>query len=106
MLVVQSLAGALPCLLTWQAPTPATWGWIVVVAFCGTFSHFCLARAMVYADATVVLPMDFLRVPLTAAAGWLFYGETLDAYTIFGAALILSANFINLRAPATGKVAA
>lgn len=105
MLVIQSLLGGVPCWLTWTNPTPVTWGWIFVVAFCGTFSHFCMARAMVYADATVVLPMDFLRVPLTAAAGWFFYSETLDTFTILGAALILSANFINLRSPATGKAA-
>ena len=37
-----------------------------------------MARAMLHADATVVLPMDFLRVPLTATLGWLLYSERLD----------------------------
>jgi drug/metabolite transporter (DMT)-like permease len=69
-----------------------------VIAFSGTFSHFCMARAMLYADATVVMPMDFLRVPLTATAGWLIYGDRLDAFTVLGAALILAGNFVNLRA--------
>jgi len=73
-------------------------GWIVVIAFCGTFSHYCMARAMLYADATVVLPMDFLRVPLTAAAGWLIYSERLDVFTVLGAALILTGNLLNLKA--------
>jgi drug/metabolite transporter (DMT)-like permease len=68
-----------------------------VIAFCGTFSHFCMARAMLYADATVVIPMDFLRVPLTAAAGWLIYGERLDMLTALGATLILAGNLLNLR---------
>jgi len=68
-----------------------------VLAFCGTFSHYCMARAMLYADATVVLPMDFLRVPLSATAGWLIYGERLDLLTLLGAALILSGNLLNLR---------
>ena len=69
-----------------------------MIAFCGTFSHYCMARAMLYADATVVLPMDFLRVPLTAAAGWLIYSERLDVFTALGAALILAGNLLNLRA--------
>ena len=77
MLVVQSAAGLLPALYVWQWPSAHTWGWIVVIAFCGTFSHYCMARAMLHADATVVLPMDFLRVPLTATLGWLI---------VFGAA--------------------
>jgi drug/metabolite transporter (DMT)-like permease len=78
-------------------PTAVTWGWIVVIAFCGTFSHYCMARAMLHADATVVLPMDFLRVPLTALVGWLIYSERLDAFTVLGAALILTGNLLNLR---------
>ena len=70
---------------------------IIVIAFCGTFSHYCLTRAMLHADATVVVPMDFLRVPLAALAGWLLYGERLDTLTILGAALILSGNLLNLK---------
>jgi drug/metabolite transporter (DMT)-like permease len=97
MLVIQSVAGFLPSLYVWTWPTSYAWGWLVVIAFCGTFSHYCMARAMLYADATVVLPMDFLRVPLTAAAGWLIYSERLDTLTVLGAALILTGNLLNLR---------
>lgn len=100
MLVIQSAAGFFPSLYVWRWPTAYAWGWMVVIAFCGTFSHYCMARAMLYADATVVLPMDFLRVPLTAAAGWLIYSERLDMFTVLGAALILTGNLLNLRAAA------
>jgi drug/metabolite transporter (DMT)-like permease len=97
MLVIQSVAGLLPALYVWKWPTVATWGWIVAIAFCGTFSHYCMARAMLHADATVVLPMDFLRVPLTATVGWLIYSERLDLFTVLGAALILTGNLLNLK---------
>jgi len=98
MLVIQSAAGFLPSLYVWIWPSAYAFGWIVVIAICGTFCHYCMARAMLYADATVVLPMDFLRVPLTAAAGWLIYSERLDMFTVLGAALILTGNLVNLRA--------
>lgn len=98
MLVVQSAAGLLPALYVWTWPPAHLWGWVVVIAFCGTFSHYCMARAMLHADATVVIPMDFMRVPLTAAAGWLIYSERLDVFTVLGAALILLGNLLNLRA--------
>jgi drug/metabolite transporter (DMT)-like permease len=98
MLVIQSAAGFFPALYVWKWPTAYAFGWIVVIAFCGTFSHYCMARAMLHADATVVLPMDFLRVPLTATAGWLIYSERLDLFTVLGAALILTGNLLNLRA--------
>jgi drug/metabolite transporter (DMT)-like permease len=97
MLVIQSAAGFVPTLLVWTWPPPHIWGWILTIAFCGTFSHFCMARAMLHADATIVVPMDFLRVPLTATAGWLIYSERLDLFTILGAALILLGNLLNLK---------
>ena len=97
MLVVQSVAGFFPSIYVWVWPSAWAWGWIVVIAGCGTFSHYCMARAMLYADATVVIPMDFLRVPLSAAAGWVIYSERLDMFTVLGAALILTGNLLNLK---------
>ena len=97
MLVVQSLLGLLPALAVWRWPSAVGWGWIVVVAFCGTFSHYCMASALRHAEATVVVPMDYLRVPLTALAGWLIYAERMDGLTVLGAALILGGNLLNTR---------
>jgi drug/metabolite transporter (DMT)-like permease len=97
MLFIQSIIGLVPALDVWRWPSAYVWAWIVVIAFCGTFSHYCLTRAMLHADATVVVPMDFLRVPLAALAGWVLYGERLDTLTILGAALILSGNLLNLK---------
>jgi drug/metabolite transporter (DMT)-like permease len=100
MMAVQAAAGALPTLHVWIWPSPYVWLCAFALAFGGTFSHFCMARAMLYADATLVVPMDFLRVPLTVTAGWLIYGERLDAFTLLGAALILTGNLLNLKSPA------
>ena len=60
-------------------------------------SHFCMARALTYADATVISPMDFLRVPLSALIGWLLYSEQIDIFTAGGALLILMGNLLNLQ---------
>jgi drug/metabolite transporter (DMT)-like permease len=97
MQVVQSLIGLVPALLLWRWPSAAGWGWVLVVAFCGTYSHYCFARAMQHAPATVLVPMDFLRVPLSAAAGWAVYQERVDMFTVAGVVLILGANLLNLR---------
>jgi drug/metabolite transporter (DMT)-like permease len=100
MMAVQVVAGALPTFYVWVWPSAYVWVCVIAIAFSGTYSHFCMARAMLYADATIVLPMDFLRVPLTAAAGWLIYAERLDAFTVLGAMLILAGNLLNLKSPA------
>ena len=68
-----------------------------MIALCGTYSHYCMTQALRHADATTIVPMDFLRVPLTAVAGWLVYNERIDLFTVIGAGLILVANLLNLR---------
>lgn len=101
MVAIQSVLGLVPALLVWQWPSMVEWGWLLVIGFCGTYSHYCMARAMLHADATIVVPMDFLRVPLAALTGWLVYAERVDLFTAMGAALILAGNLLNLRAAKT-----
>lgn len=96
MLIIQSALGLIPALWVWTWPSAALWPWLVVLAFCGTFSHYCMTNAMRYAEATIVVPMDFLRVPLSAVVGWLVYAERLDLVTLAGAAVILAGNMLNL----------
>jgi drug/metabolite transporter (DMT)-like permease len=105
MLVIQSAIGFIPALDVWVWPSTRVWLWMLPIAFCGTYSHYCMSRAMLYADATIVVPMDFLRVPLTVAVGYLIYAERVDLYTALGTALILAANSLNLIG-ARGKQAA
>jgi drug/metabolite transporter (DMT)-like permease len=97
MMIIQSIMGLGPAFFVWQAPSLHVWSWLIVIAFCGTYSHYCMTRALLHADATVVVPMDFLRVPLAAVTGWLVYGERVDLFTVLGAALILGGNLLNLK---------
>lgn len=101
MLVIQSVLGLIPALYEWRNPPLELWPWILLIAFTGMSSHFCMARALAYADATVISPMDFLRVPLSALIGWLLYHEQIDAFTAGGALLILLGNLLNLQKKAT-----
>lgn len=104
MLIIQSALGLVPAILVWEWPRAGIWPWIIVIAICGTFSHYCMARAMTYADATIVVPMDFLRVPLSALLAWMLYNEGVDAWTVAGAVLILFGNTLNLRDAGTARV--
>jgi drug/metabolite transporter (DMT)-like permease len=97
MLVIQSIMGFGPALYVWRTPALDLWPWIVLIGVSGMSSHFCLARALVYADATVVSPMDMARLPMSALIGWLLYNEQIDIYTAIGAILILSGNLLNLQ---------
>lgn len=106
MLVIQTVIGLWPALAVWRWPSAGVWPYLLVVGFCGAFSHYCMARAMNHADASVVVPMDFLRVPLTALAGWWIYSEPVDALMGVGAALILAGNALNLMRVRKARLAA
>jgi len=77
-------------------PSPAALPWLVVIGCAGLMAHVCLTTALAIAPATVVTPVDFLRLPLIAVIGLMVYGERIDAWVLLGAAVIFGANYLNL----------
>jgi drug/metabolite transporter (DMT)-like permease len=55
-----------------------------------------MTRAFKLADATVVVPIDFMRLPLIAVVGALAYGEALDPWVFVGAAIIFTGTYYSL----------
>jgi len=98
MTLVQVPLGLIPTLAPWVTPAPPLWPWLVIVALTALSAHYCLSRAFALADAMVVVPLDFLRLPLIALVGFLFYGEALDVFVFGGAVLMFLGNLINVRA--------
>jgi drug/metabolite transporter (DMT)-like permease len=68
------------------------------IGLSGLSAHYCLSHALHRADASVVVPLEFLRIPLLALIGWLVYDERLEAAVFLGAAIIVSGVLWNLRA--------
>lgn len=81
---------------TLRVPAPTTALWVVALTVLGLFAHFALAKAFALADAIVVAPLDFLRLPLAALVGVVLYAEPLAATLVAGAAIIVSANLVNI----------
>ena len=78
------------------APSAQTLPWLVLIGFAGLLAHYCLTSALAIAPATVVVPIDFVRLPTIAIVGMLLYGEALDAWVFVGAAVIFAANYANI----------
>jgi len=72
------------------------------VGTAGLTSHYCLSNAFRAGDATLVVPLDFMRIPLIAVVGWAFYGERLDVFVLLGALIIVSGVLWNLRSEVAG----
>ncbi|MFT4149529.1 MAG: DMT family transporter [Paracoccaceae bacterium] len=79
-------------------PTADTAPWLLLIGFAGVFAHFCLTRALSFAPASFVMPIDFIRLPLIALVGMALYDEPLDLLVLIGAAVIFAGNWINIRA--------
>jgi len=97
MSLVQAPIAFLPALSGWVAPALADAPWIVATGASGLIAHFCLTRAFRIADATLVAPIDFLRLPLIAVIGMLLYGEPLEFATFVGAVVIFAGTYYSIR---------
>lgn len=73
-----------PLRMVWSDAVP-----MLAIAITGIASHFCLTNAFRYGDAILVVPIDFLRIPLIAVVGYFFYNEGFDLAVLAGAALII-----------------
>lgn len=95
---MQLVIGLVACL--WDGdmaiPSAAMLPWIVVIGLGGLTAHFCLTHALSIAPASVVMPMDFARLPAIAVVGVVLYAEPLEWGVILGAVLIFAANYLNI----------
>lgn len=77
-------------------PSATTMPWLVLIGCAGLLAHFCLTNALAIAPATVVIPIDFTRLPVIAVIGMVFYNEPLDLLVILGALVIFAGNYLNI----------
>ena len=97
MAAIQLPLGFIPALPGWVAPTLTDLPWIIAVGGAALSAHYCVTRAVRIADAMLVIPIDFLRLPLIAAVGMLFYGEPLEMPILLGAAVIFAGTYYSIR---------
>jgi drug/metabolite transporter (DMT)-like permease len=79
----------------WAWPSTGLYPFVALLGLVGSVGHYCLTQATAAVDATVVAPLDFVRVPLTALMGYALYGEPLTVFLLIGAALIFTGNLMN-----------
>lgn len=70
---------------------------VIGIGIAGLSAHYCLTNAFRAGDATLVMPIDFLRVPLIALVGWQLFGEALDPFVFLGGAIMLAGIVWNLQ---------
>jgi drug/metabolite transporter (DMT)-like permease len=103
MSAIQLPLGLFPALPQWVTPGISDLPWILAIGAAGLVAHYCITRALHIADAMVVVPIDFLRLPLIAVVGMLMYGEPLEAQILLGAAVIFAGTYYSIRRESIGR---
>jgi len=93
MAVFSTPLSLVAALFVWQTPSFETLLWLTGIGVCSTFAHLAYTRSFAIADASVVLPYDYVRLLMVAAVGFGVYGEIPDVWTWVGAAVIIGSTF-------------
>jgi len=95
--LMQTAVALGPGLWVWQPLTAELWAVLAAMGTLGMLGHITLARAFRAADASVVMGVDFARLPYAVLFGWFLFGELIDVWTWAGAGLIFAAAFYTAR---------
>lgn len=96
-----AVIGLGPFLATGNWPAGHDIALVGLFCLCGAAAQYCVARAMELVDATFAGPLDFLRVPMAAFAGWLFFQQVPSLWTWVGTAVIFVGVFALTRSRST-----
>lgn len=77
-------------LFDWVTPSAADWPPLLALGLCSFAAQWALSRAFTLAEASLVSPVLFIRLPMVSAIGWLFFGQVTDVWTWTGALIIFA----------------
>ncbi len=82
-----------PALFVWRTPHGIEWLWLALCGMLGTAGQLLWTRALKLDEVSALTPISFVQLPIVTLAGWLLFGEPVDAMTMLGAGIILAATF-------------
>jgi len=93
MAVFSTPLSLVAALFVWVTPSLETLFWLTGIGLFSTLAHLAYTRSFAIADASVVLPYDYIRLLTVAAVGFGIYGEVPDIWTWVGAGVIIGSAF-------------
>lgn len=103
MCLIQAPLGLLLFIEGWTTPVGSQWLWLVIIGVTALSAHFCMTKAMQYAEVTFVVTMDMFRLPLISIIGVLLYSESFSVALVSGMLLIVAGNSLNIYSRKTDK---
>ena len=78
-----------PALAVWQALGLGALVVIAALSGFGVIGHLCTTRAFAVTETTIVMPFDYVRTPMFAIIGLVFFGEVPEPWTLASSAVII-----------------
>ena len=91
--VMQVPIAAIPAAVTWVTPTLADLPWILAFAMAALGAQICITKSLAAAEASLVSPVLYLRLPMVALIGFVFFDELPSVWTWVGAALLFACTY-------------
>jgi drug/metabolite transporter (DMT)-like permease len=90
MFILLTAFTAIPAALVWVEPTPKAILLLLVLSTTGLLGHLAATRALSVAETSIVMPVEYLQLPLTTVAAYFLFGEVPSIWTPIGAAIIVA----------------
>ncbi|NQU72167.1 MAG: DMT family transporter [Rhodospirillales bacterium] len=95
--ILQIPLAAVPAAFTWVTPGwDALWP-LLGFGVTGIAAQWCLTRSLAVADASLVEPVMFIRLPIVSAIGYVMFAESPDQWVWIGAAVIFGSTIVLAR---------
>lgn len=98
-----SLFTLAPAISVWRWPSLETFAVMAALAVCGSIGQAMLIRGYSAGETTAVTPFDYSRLIYSGVAGYIFFAEVPDLWTIVGAAIIVASTLYIARREARLK---
>lgn len=96
MCLIQAPLGLFLFIEGWTTPVGVEWLWLTIIGLTALSAHYCMTKAMQYAEVTFVVTMDMFRLPLISLIGVLLYAEHFSVALVLGMLLIVAGNSVNI----------
>ena len=93
--VLQIPVALIFALFFWTTPSLEQLAILAIIGIGGTVAQICLGEAFRYADATLVLPIDFTKLFWASLIGYLFFDQVPEFWIWPGAFIVFLAVFYN-----------
>ena len=81
----------LPSLFVWHTPQGIAWLWLALSGVLGTVGQLLWTRALKLGEVSALTPISFVQLVIVTIAGWLWFDERIDRWTLLGAGIIFAA---------------